>query len=69
MGFMIFKEKKLKEKLKKTSVYIDEKDYEIFKKVAKINKSNSGKVIRNFIKKYLYENIDTVAELKKKGEI
>ena len=69
MGFMIFKEKKLKEKLKKTSIYIDEKDYEIFKKVAKKNKSNSGKVIRNFIKKYLYENIDAVAELKSKGEI
>lgn len=69
MGFIIFKEKKLKEKLKKTSIYIDEKDYEIFKKVAKINKSNSGKVIRNFIKKYLYENVNVIAELKSKGEI
>lgn len=59
----------MRKNLKKTSVYVDEKEYEIFKKVTKVNKSNSGKELRAFIKKYLYDNVEVVAELKNKGEI
>ena len=59
----------MKKKLKKTSIYIDEKEYEIFKKVCKIKKTSSAKKVRDFIKEFLFNNVEVVAELKNKGEI
>lgn len=50
--------------LKKTSLTLDADDYELFKKVAKINNSDASKEIRKFIEDYISKNQQTVMKIK-----
>ncbi|MDD2448995.1 MAG: hypothetical protein PHS42_03230 [Sulfurimonas sp.] len=50
--------------LKKTSLTLDKDDYELFKKIAKINNSDASKEIRKFIETYIKNNQQTVMKLK-----
>lgn len=50
--------------LKKTSLTLDYEDFQLFKKVAKINNSDASKEIRKFIEDYIKKNQQTVLKLK-----
>jgi len=45
--------------LKKTSLTLDEQNYELFKKICKVNNSDASKEIRKFIEEYIKQNQQT----------
>jgi len=53
--------------LKKTSVMFDVDDYELFKKICKLNNSDASKTLRAFIEDYISKNQQTVMKLKTRG--
>lgn len=57
-----------KQNLKKTSLTLDADDYNIFKKVAKINNSDASKEIRKFIADYISQNQQLVMKIKTSSE-
>jgi hypothetical protein len=55
------------DKEKRATIRVNENDWELFKQLCKSNESDASKEIRKFIKNYIAENSDKVAELIKKG--
>jgi hypothetical protein len=53
----------------KATIMLNKNEWELFKKITKMNESDASKEIRKFIKNYIAGNSDKVAELLKlKGE-
>lgn len=53
---------------KKTSLTLDWEEYQLFKRVAKINNSDASKEIRKFIESYIKENQQIVTQMKTEGK-
>jgi hypothetical protein len=51
----------------KATIMLNKNDWEIFKELCKLNESDASKELRKYIKNYIVENSDKVAELLKKG--
>jgi hypothetical protein len=51
----------------KATIMLNKSEWELFKQLCKSNESDANKEIRKFIKNYIAENSDKVAELLKKG--
>ena len=49
---------------KKTSLTLDEDNYNLFKKICKVNNSDASKEIRKFIEDYISKNQKVVIKLK-----
>ena len=59
----------MKQNLKKVMFRADENDWELFKNITKMEGSNASVEIRKFIKQYLADRTDKIAELLKiKGD-
>jgi len=52
---------------KKTSLTLDADDYQLFKKICKVNNSDASKEIRKFIEDYISKNQQTAMKLKTKA--
>jgi hypothetical protein len=52
----------------KATILVDRNTWNLFKKVCKLNETDASKEIRKFIKAYIADNSDKVAELVKKGQ-
>jgi hypothetical protein len=55
-------------KLVNINIKVNLNDLELFKKICKLNRSNTSVEIRRFIKDYIVDNSDKVLEPIKKGE-
>jgi len=53
---------------KLVNIKVNLNDLELFKKICKLNRSNTSVEIRRFIKDYIVDNSDKVLEPIKKGE-
>lgn len=53
-----------KKNLKKTSLTLDADDYNLFKKICKINNSDASKELRKFIADYISKNQQTAMKIK-----
>jgi len=56
--------KMFKKNLKKTSMTLDVDDFQLFKKITKINNSDASKTIRQFIEDYIKKNQQIVIKIK-----
>ena len=50
--------------MKRTSVTLDADDFQLFKKICKINNSDASKTIRQFVEEYIKKNQQTVIKIK-----
>ena len=58
----------MENKYKHATIRVLESDWELFKQLCKLNNTDGSKEIRKFIKAYIAENSDKVAELLKGGQ-
>ena len=50
--------------LVRTSVTLDKEDFQLFKKICKVNNSDASKTLRAFIESYIKNNQQTVMKIK-----